>query len=187
MALKGILLAICCSFVSLLIHLLISFFRKTRSETEPLICELMRQTRLLAAIWISTFLLYAALFFLPLEKINILINRLSGIMNVVGFAYGIIVYLFLSFVYLTIYYLTDRSVSATILEIIDSAAQKKLTADEIKNIYDVEKKYQTELKGMLEGRFIIEESDYYRNSLKGRMYASVVRTMKRILRLGPGG
>lgn len=187
MALKGILLAITCSFTSAVMHLLVTIFGKGRREKEPLIYELMRHTRSSLVIWIVGFLFYAALFFLPLHKINILISRLDAMRDVLGFTYGVALYLFLSFVYLTFYYMADRSVSATILEIIDNADQRKLKTEDIKQIYDVEKKYQSELKGMLEGGFIIKESGYYKNSLKGHAYAFLVKTVKAILKLGPGG
>lgn len=187
MALKGILLAISCSFISLFIHLILSYFRKTQRIKEPLILELLRQTRLLSVIWIITALIYILLFFRFPERINILINRLNTSEELISFAYGIAFYLFLSFIYLTIYYLVDRSVSATMLEIINNAASGKLTADEIKKIYNVEKKYHAELKGMLEGRFIKKEDDYYKNSFKGYLYAKVAGEIKKLLRLGPGG
>ena len=89
--------------------------------------------------------------------------------------------------YLTFYYFVDRSVSATLLEIIEKSPPEGLTSGDVKRIYDTERKYQRELNGMLEGRFIIKEGNYYRNSLKGRIYARIARLTKSLLKLGPGG
>lgn len=187
MVLKAVLLAVFCSFLSLITHLAVSCFKKIRSTEEQLIFELTRQAKLISAIWISAFLIYVLLFFMTPEIITTAVNKLNDSWLIIGFGYGIIIYLFLSFMYLTIYYLVDRSVSATLLEIIDNAALKKLTIDEVKRIYDVDKKYQSELKGMLDGGFIITEADYYKNSLKGRLYALAAKFIKGILKLGPGG
>ena len=105
---------------------------------------------------------------------------------IISFIYGIVLYSFCSFIYLSFYYFVNRSVSATILEIIEFSP-KKLTSDEIKEIYNIEKKYQNELRGMLEGRFIIKEGDYYRNSFKGKLFARIAKLTKDYLKLGPGG
>jgi hypothetical protein len=136
----------------------------------------------------TSFLFFLAFFFNHGPgRLDIIIDKLSAMLGVFAFIYGIVFYLILSFIYLALYYLVDRSVSATILEIIDNSPERKLTCDEIKKIYSVENKYQTELKGMLEGGFIIKELDYYKNSLKGSIYARIVRRMKAFFKLGAGG
>lgn len=184
---KGILLAVFCSFICLLLHIIVSFFRLGRRKDEPLIFELNRQTKLLLFIWLVTFSIYVLLFFFPIQAMNIVINVSEKVITGISFIYGIIFYTILSFMYLTVYYFVDRSVSATLLEIIENSAGKKLTQNEIKNIYSLENKYQTELTGMLEGRFIIKDGDCYRNSFKGSLYAKIARLMKGILKLGLGG
>ena len=89
--------------------------------------------------------------------------------------------------YLSVYYLIDRSVSSTLLEIIENSPEGKLSAKQIKQIYGIENKYHSELKGMREGGFITEKSGCYRNSLKGRLYARLAWLIKIIFKLGPGG
>lgn len=185
--LKGILLAIFCSILSLIIHLIITFFRKGRRVDEPVICELKRQSKLIFFIWLFTFLIYTLMFFQTPDKIRIVIEKINLTTKVAGFIYGLVFYSSLSLVYLCVYYFIDRSVSATILEIIHNSLKKKLTINEIKMAYPAERKYQMELKGMLEGRFIIEDHNYYRNSFKGSLYAKIAKLTKRLLKLGPGG
>lgn len=185
--LKGIALATLCSCLSLILHLGISFFRKGRLEGEPSIFGLIRQTKLILFIWAFTFVIYGLLFFKPIDKISLLVNGLTGRFDAIGFIYGLCFYLMLAFVYLTFYYFVDRSVSATILEIIDKAPEGKLCYSEIKEVYGVEGKYLSELNGMLQGGFIVEEAGYYRNSFKGRCYAHLAKTVKSFLKLGQGG
>lgn len=187
MLIRGICLSLICSFGSLFIHLAIGLFKKGRDKNEPLIFELIRQTKLLLVIWSLTFLIYVILFLSPLVGIEILINKSNSIAQVLNFLYGIVFFTILCFMYLTFYYDADRSVSATILEIIENSPRKRLTSDEIKQIYNIEAKYQSELKGMLDGGFIIKESGYYRNTLKGHLYSQIARFMKRYLKLGSGG
>lgn len=187
MVIKGIILATVCSFASLAAHLAVSYFRKGRVANGAVIFELGRQMKLLAAIWSITFMVYSVFYFLPLFEIDTLIGRLTFLIPGISFVYGIILYLFLCFLYLTFYYFVNRSVSATILEIIDESAGRQLSLEEIKAVYSVEKKYQAELKGMLEGGFIVEESGYYRLALKGSLFATTAKLTKAYLKLGPGG
>lgn len=187
MLLKSMILAFFCSFVSIILHLVISFFRKGRLENEPEIFELSRQWKLLFSLWMIFFLVYASLFFWQAPAINSLITRVNAIIPALDFIYGIFLYLMLSFMYLSFYYFINRSVSATILELIENSADKKLTEEQIKNLYNIENKYRSEIKGMLDGRFIIQESGYYRNALKGKIFAHLANFMKSYLKLGPGG
>ncbi len=187
MVLKAVLLAVCCSALSLIMHLITGCFRKVRSIDEPLILALLRQVRLISAIWIFTFLIYALLFFKSPAIITGISDKINSFGAITGFLCGIIIYLLLSFIYLTFYYLIDRSVSATLLEIIDNSVSGKLTLQELTKIYDTDKKYQSELRGMLDGGFITKEEGCYSNSFKGSLYARAVRLMKKILKLGPGG
>ena len=185
--LKGISLAILCSFFSFIIHLFISRMRKGRISDEPSIIELKRQTNLLSAVWSITFIVYSLMFFSSSARIDGIIEKVSIHIEPVSFIYGIILYTFLSFLYLSFYYLFDRSISATLLELIYNSPDKKLTASQIKEIYNVKRKYQTELDGMAQGRFIIREGGFYRNSLKGSIYAKIAKFIKSFYKFGPGG
>jgi hypothetical protein len=184
---KCIVIAVFCSLLALSLHLAISVFRKGRRSGEPVIFELARQFKLTLAIWFFASVLYAYLFFRPPQLIADLASGISRREPLAGYVYGIILYLFLCFVYLTVYYLFDRSVSSTLLEIIENSPEGKLDARQIKEIYGIEDKYRRELKGMLEGGFIVQGPGYYGNSLKGKIYARFAMALKAILKLGLGG
>jgi len=184
---RSIVIAVFCSCIALALHLVVSLFRKGRQVTEPVIFELKRQVKLTLGIWALIFILYAYLFFVPPDWAIGLTGKLEQVEGVTGYVYGIVLYLALCFLYLSFYYFADRSVSATLLEIIEKSSEGKLTAQQIKGIYGVENKYFSELKSMLDGGFITEEAGYYKNSLKGRLYARIARAIKIIFKLGPGG
>jgi len=184
---KGILISGVCSSVGFSLHIFIHLFRKGRRCGEPAIFELARQFKLTLVIWLSTFILFAYLFFRPPELITHLASAIHRIVLSAGYVYGLMLYLFFCFIYLTLYYLIDRSVSSTLLEIIENSPEGELTARQIKEIYGIEDKYRKELKGMLEGGFILAEAGDYANSLKGKIYARFAIALKAILKLGPGG
>ncbi len=183
---NAVLLALVCGFAACVFHLMVGYFGRRRMDNEPVIFELRWQVKLILIIYSFTFLIYAVFFFYMLPENSIYRNGLS-VHYVVWLVYGAVLYFLLAFIYLTFYYLVDRSISATILEFIDSSEQKKLDIDEILGLYDINKKYDNELKSMVEGRFIAQDSGYYKNTLKGSMYAIIARAIKSILKLGPGG
>lgn len=187
MVLKALLFATFTSVISLCIHIAVSICRKGRRAGEHLIFELIRQTKLLLFIWSILFLFFSVFFFTPLKPAKQLFEYFSHFEKNLDFFYGIFFYFALFFIYLSFYYLVDRSISSTLLEIIYASPQKKLNIDEIKRFYDVEVKYETELKGMIDGRFIIKEGVYYRNSFKGSLYAKMAYFIKNFFKLGPGG
>ncbi len=185
--LKSIIMAGTCSLIAFLTHLMLSLMRQGRHKDEPMILELRHQKRLLITIWLLTTPLYVWLFFQPALSGGTLLSK-SGIpIQALAFCYGIIFYFFLSFIYLTLYYFVDRSISATILEIIYSSPDKKLTLDGIKKIYNIEKKYEREIKGMMQGKFIIQEEDYFKGTFKGILYGRLANSIKYLLKLGRGG
>lgn len=184
---RSIIIAVFCSLLALVLHLGINFFRKGRHPGEAVIFELARQAKISLLSWLIVFILFIFLFFKPPALITGLGEKILGSGLPMGYAYGIILYVFLCFLYLSAYYLIDRSVSATLLEIIEQFPEGEVDGQKIKEIYGIHDKYLSELKGMCEGGFIIEEAGFYHNSFKGRLYAKLASAVKSILKLGPGG
>jgi len=185
--LKFMLLAIACSGLSLAAHLVLIRMKKKGLATELRILKLRRYAWSALMVWLFTFLIYAYIFFAWFDKTGILDAEAGRGMAAASFLFGIFFYLILSFVYLAFYYLIDRSVSSTLLEIIDNSPSKKLKLKEIEMEYNVGRKYETELTGMLDGGFITQESRYYRNTMKGKVYARSIKSIKGLLKLGTGG
>ncbi|MCX5694708.1 MAG: hypothetical protein NT014_06295 [Candidatus Omnitrophica bacterium] len=187
MILKSIIIAGTCSLFAFVVHLMLNLLRPGRNKDESMILELQRQRKLLVTIWSLTALLYAWLFFMPVNSKDILVTNFVISDWIIDFFYGIVLYLLLSLIYLTFYYFINRSISATLLEIINLSLNKKLTLDEIKKIYNIEKKYESEIKGMQQGGFITLAKGYYKNTLKGVLYGKLASFIKNMLKLGQGG
>lgn len=71
---------------------------------------------------------------------------------------------------------------------VENSPDKRLTSEQIEEVYDIDKKYLDEFKGMLQGKFITEiTGGYFSNTTKGRLYAHLARFLKEYFKLGPGG
>jgi hypothetical protein len=97
------------------------------------------------------------------------------------------VFLALFFVYLTFYYVVDRSVSTRIMIEIDNTKDKRLKFEDLKAVYKPDTKYANELKGMAEGGFVRQDGLYYYNTPKGAAVGRLTAFYKKVFRLGKGG
>jgi len=184
---RGVVLSLVCSFAALTLHLALNLFRKGRQAHDPVFLELLRQARLSLAAWSIMFILYVYLFFSPPGSIGKLLSVAGGGGLSAAYIYGAVLYTALCFIYLTAYYFFDRSVSATLLEIIEDSPQGALSCPQVKEAYGVKSKYHSELSGMRSGGFIVEKCGKYRNTVKGRLHGRIALITKAVLKLGPGG
>lgn len=183
---NGIICAVLSVFMCLVIHSLISLFRKDKIKYHSPMGKLLFLAKQIMVVWLCGLPVFIYLFhwsyqdkFLEnFDKINITLFHL---------AYGVILFWMLFFLYLTLYYLVDRSVSTTLMIKIESSLDKKLTIEEIRNVYDIDKKYRDEISGMLAGGFIIKSGEYYKNTFKGSCFAKIANFFKIAYKLGPGG
>lgn len=185
--LKALILASICAVFSLIFQILFHYLRGLFCDYSNLQPVLKLKVKLKSLVGIGSICLicYIYLFFLSLPSLDEFI-RIHLIKSLwVTFILGAIFYTALVIFYITIYYFIDRSVSATLLEII--ASSHGLTEKEVKEIYGIGRKYIRELKGMQEGGFIVKKGEFYSNSLKGKFYVRLAKGFKNLLRLGPGG
>jgi hypothetical protein len=105
----------------------------------------------------------------------------------VSILYGLLLLTGYFFFYVVVYYIVDRSVSSRIMREIENAPQKKLTFEELKAAYRINKKYQDTLESMLQGGFVRIQEGRYACTIKGAMLARCAEFMKYVLKLGPGG
>jgi len=180
MILTSAAIALLCFVLSLFAIVIVNIFKNERSGGEAMIIELGRQAKISFVVWSLCFLFFAVMFVL-------LLNKNYAVPAAADFAYGIMVYLIFSFIYLIIYNFASRSISATLLEIIDDSPGDKLTSDEVKKIYGIENKYQTELGWMLDSGLLVKSRDHYKNTPMGSLGAKTAILVKKILKLGPGG
>lgn len=155
--------------------------RGHRNNGSSQVKELLFHSRLIAGIGVGAALVYAGIFF------NATFLFVGPWTAWIAFLCGLFLLGVFCFVYLTMYYLFDRSVSATLLECIENSEGKGLSGEEVLRRYSVREKYASELKGMLDGGFLVQEKGAYRNSSKGVFYARIAVRVKKFFKLGPGG
>jgi heme/copper-type cytochrome/quinol oxidase subunit 2 len=102
--------------------------------------------------------------------------------------YGLILLFSFFFIYLTFYYVLDRSVSSRMMMEIERSPGGKLTFARLKELYDVGGKYMKNLDGMEQGGFIEKTPDEkFVCTAKGAFVGHTAWFFKRVLKLGPGG
>ena len=169
--LKGILVALFCFILFLLIHALIFHNWRIKKHFEAIMI-----------IFYSLIPVYALIYFLtPYFFAH------STPAVIVGFVNGFIIYLFLFFGYCQFYFIIDRSISVRVMIEMENSPQKKLTAEEIKEVYSLDGLLTRRLGHMVGTNYIVENSGYYTNTRKGRFEARLFKFLKDFLQLGPGG
>lgn len=182
----GIIIAVIASATAFLLHMAIISSGIIRVRQTHRIRKLIAHGKLLSVIWALVGVAFAFVYNSAIGS-DALISDASSVKAVFESIYGVVFFGMLFFIYLSFYYVADRSVSSRIMISIETAPQKRLTFEELKGVYNVETKYNNELKGMVEGGFIRREGDYYINTAKGTVLARLAGGYKRIFRLGKGG
>lgn len=70
---------------------------------------------------------------------------------------------------------------------LDKAENKKLDLVQIKEIYNPDYMLSRRLKQMIDSKYIIEDSGFYKNIGKGCLVAKIAQFLKEYLQLGEGG
>lgn len=179
----GYLSAIIISIIGILIHFLLINLGIIKINPDWCIRKLKRHGQLLLVIWIILLPVFYKLFNLLGEI------RITEFTSAILFHYinGILLLTMFFFLYLTVYYVIDRSVSTRIMMEIEASPDKKLMFGGLKEVYDVDTKYRNELQGMIDGGFVKKDGDYYINTPKGMIVGRVTGAYKKLLRLGKGG
>ncbi len=172
-----------CSLIAVIFHIIINYLLKIDRKESP-IHNIIRQAKLIFVLWIALLptLLFVAFNLKPLQ-----IDLGFNVLKVLDYLVGIILFSFLFFIYLSIYYIFDRSVSSEVMIAIENSRNKKLSILEIKRLYRALDKCDNELNGMLEGGFIFEQGGLFKNTLKGAIFAKYASLCKKIYKLGLGG
>jgi len=180
---KGLAAAFLSAVAAGIFHCLISFCAKSPAKKEP-IRAIIYQLRLISVLWT----IGAVLFFFLFSKLSFLGGGLSWLARaVIDYGIGLIMFGFLFFLYISVYYIFDRSVSSDIMIAIERSDERRLTLAQIEELYGTERQYEDSLRGMREGGFILEETGIYRNTLKGALFSFYASFFKKIYKVGLGG
>lgn len=182
---KGFIAAVTAGAFCVFLHFIVIAFGIIKIRFDFRMHKYVKHLRLLIAIWVLGLPVFMVLYNSGfLERLAGLFSGWTGVFN---FSYGMLFFAALLFYYLAVYYIVDRSVSSRLMIEIERSPGKRLTLGQIRGIYDVETKYNNELKGMLEGGFIRKEGDVYKAALKGILVGMIAGCYKRVFRLGKGG
>ncbi|MFH1846519.1 MAG: hypothetical protein ABH869_03060 [Candidatus Omnitrophota bacterium] len=110
-----------------------------------------------------------------------------GLSKIFNFLLGLWVYLFLFFGYCQFYFIIDRSISVRIMIELEKTPDKKLSMDQIQKIYKPEYIFSRRMQHLVDSKYIVEESGFYRNRRSGQISAKVFRFLKNYLNIGEGG
>ena len=70
---------------------------------------------------------------------------------------------------------------------LEKAKDKKLTLQQIKQVYDPDYIFTRRIQHMLETKYIAEEAGFYKNVGRGRLIGKFFQFLKDYLNLGIGG
>jgi hypothetical protein len=182
--LKGVAIGFVCFLLFLLLHAVIFHFREVKNRFLTLV-----------KIFYALIPFYTLLYILiPADAILIMqadpavvSGTVIGLSKVFNFLIGLATYLAFFFGYCQFYFIIDRSVSIRMMIELEDEPRKKMTKQEIMRAYDFDDFITRRLKHMLDSKYIMKDSDYYRNTKKGRFHARLFKFLKDYLRLGKGG
>jgi hypothetical protein len=143
----------------------------------------------MALTWLVLLALYVALYgplqnalpaaLLPAEGLSRLAQR-------VNFLNGILVYLLMFLSYACFYY-TDHSLCLAYMIEFESRPLKRMTLGEIQQHFPFDAMLARRLEDLIASQYVVREGERYRLDTKGRCLAAVAGTLKRSLKLEPGG
>ena len=169
--LEGILIALFCFILFLLIHVVIFHNRQVKKRFNTLVM-----------IFLSLFPIYVLIYSLTSDFLT---NFTSSAL--VSFLNGILIYILLFFGYGHFYFLVDRSISVRTMVELENSRERKLTYEQLKEVYSPDNLLLRRVGEMLNGKYIIENSGCYKTTRKGRYQARLCKLLKEYLQLGPGG
>lgn len=182
--LKGFVIGFLCFLLFLFLHVIIFHSRKIKYRFRTIV----RIFYSLLPLYIFFYILIPAdaLVIMPADP-RVTPGAVIGLSKIFNFLIGVFVYLFLFFGYCQFYFIVDRSISVRIMIELEKSVNKQLTFDQIKEIYNPEDLLLRRLGHMLDSKYIIPNSNYYKNTNKGHCIARIMNFLKEYLRLGPGG
>lgn len=182
--LKGIVIGFLCFIVFLLLHAIIFHTRKIKLR----FIALLKIFGALLPVYVVLYLLIPveAMIIMPADP-AVTAGAVIGLSKLFNFFLGLLFYLLLFFGYCQFYFIIDRSISVRVMIEMEKAKDKKLTFEEIKQIYSLDYILSRRLKHMIDSKYIIEQDGAYKNLKKGRNTARLFNFLKNFLQIGEGG
>ncbi|MDP2932252.1 MAG: hypothetical protein Q8O05_07150 [Chloroflexota bacterium] len=142
---------------------------------------------MVTVIFWSLFVIYPVVYLSIPQDTFFPVNDLDTFSKTVALLNGMLIYTFLWFGYCQFYFVVDRSISVRIMIELLNAPEKKLTRKQITEVYDLDDMLSRRLQQIVNQKYVVVNSGYYRNTLKGRLEGLVFQFLKGFLQLGRGG
>jgi hypothetical protein len=151
--------------------------------------DIRRRFNALALIWTALLVAYGflyALFLSCLPSVLVYSGPVSTVPGIIGIANGVVLYLLLFLVYCCLYF-TDHSLCVAFMIELEGRPSRRMTRRELKERFPHDKMLQQRLADLIASGYARKEGDYYRLVRKGVLFAGGLGTIKRFLKLEPGG
>lgn len=145
--------------------------------------NIKRRLFTMVSIFFCVMLIYVALFFMISENQIEKFSKFFIPLALLAFLNGAFLHFFFCYFYLHLIQVIDRSPSTRIMVEIENSPQKRLTLEEIKQLYSIDKKISQELEDMVILRRLNKESDFYINTDKGRTHLKIFKYIRDYLKL----
>jgi len=146
-----------------------------------------RKLLVMLALWAANGAVYLAVYRLLPDDATYLPGVLVAPADVVTLLNGAFVYWCLFAVYYQFFNMADNSVSVRCLIELSRAPAAGLTLEELKRPYSFETMVGRRLARLVEAGYLERDGKHYRCTGKGRGAARLMRRLKAVLNLGPGG
>ena len=133
--------------------------------------------------FLSMLFVYAILFIMvPEERVEAFIMKLLPI-SLFAFLNGAFLHFFFGYFYLHFIQIIDRTPTTRIMIEINNSTNKKLSLDEIKSLYSIDKKVSDELDDMVILGRLEKRQDCYSITPKGKAHLSLFSRVRDYLKL----
>lgn len=168
---KGIVIAFFC-FLFFLLHIFIfhSFDIKCRFYV-------------MVKVFFCGILIYLLLFILiPEQQVQKIVTFFIPV-TIFAFLNGAFLHFFLFYFYLHLIQIIDRTPTARIMIEIERSPGKKLSLEQLKELYSIDKKISNEIEDMVFLRYLKKENDFYGITPRGRKHMIIFKSIRAYLKL----
>jgi hypothetical protein len=137
--------------------------------------------------WAAGGLLYAAIFRVLPADADYLPPLLAAPGDAVTWLNGAFAYWCLFVFYYQVFNMADNSVGVRCLIELSRASREGLTLEELREPYPFDTMVGRRLERLVDAGYLEHEGKLYRCTPKGRVAATLMRRLKGLLNLGPGG
>jgi len=146
-----------------------------------------RRFQALVATWLILLALYAGLYCIFQQHLPLAWQSTAPLLSIVGIVAllnGVVIYLLLFLIYCCFYFVDH---SLTVAFAIEFDLRGSMTIEDLKKRFPYDVMLAQRLEDLIANHYVTREGDAYRLAHKGLCFVAVLGSVKRFLRLEPGG